>query len=160
PFNGNTMKRLLSLATLLVLLMPLYGQDKQEASKDSVEKELLKLTNEERSKVKKPVLKQNEVLMRAARQHAEALAKKNSVSETIDGKASLDRLKALGYRFSAAGENVAFGHQTPEELIALWMGSELHRNNMLAAQFKQIGIGQAKAADGTVYVVQIFAAPR
>ena len=55
-----------------------------------------------------------------------------------------------------AGENVAYGNVTPEELVAMWMGSPGHRANILNASYTGMGVGQTTTATGRVYGVQVF----
>jgi len=155
------MQSFLGLLAMCAVLSPLASQDasKKDGKKDELAQQVIKLTNEERAKQKRAALRPNELLMKAARQHAEGLAKKNNPNEAADGKAALERVRALGFRFSAAGENVAFGHHTPEEVIALWLGSNIHRDNLLSSRFTQIGVATAKSTDGTLYFVALVAAP-
>lgn len=57
---------------------------------------------------------------------------------------------------SRVGENVAYGNVTPEQLVAMWMGSAGHRANILNAAFTHLGVGTVSAATGRVYGVQVF----
>ncbi len=55
----------------------------------------------------------------------------------------------------ANGENIALGHETPDEVIEGWMNSQGHRENILRSQFKSVGIGCFFLYD-TLYWVQLF----
>ena len=46
-----------------------------------------------------------------------------------------------GLEFKRAGENVAGGQETPEEVMQDWMSSEGHRKNILDPKFTEIGVG-------------------
>lgn len=46
-----------------------------------------------------------------------------------------------GYKYSFAGENLALGIETPHELVARWMASPTHRENILEEEFEDIGVG-------------------
>lgn len=59
-------------------------------------------------------------------------------------------------RASRVGENVAYGNVTPEQLVAMWMGSTGHRANILNAAFTHLGVGAVSTATGRVYGVQVF----
>ena len=59
---------------------------------------------------------------------------------------------------SRVGENVAYGNVTPEQLVAMWMGSAGHRANILNAAFTGLGVGTVSTAAGRVYGVQVFLA--
>lgn len=47
------------------------------------------------------------------------------------------------------GENLAWDRETPssQRIIALWMASPEHRANLLAARWREAGIGSAKVTD-------------
>jgi uncharacterized protein YkwD len=68
-----------------------------------------------------------------------------------------ERIKLSGYASGAGGfeaaENIAWGageRSTPAAIVASWMASSDHRHNVLAADFKQIGIGIARGVpDGS-----------
>ena len=69
-----------------------------------------------------------------------------------------DRLAACGYAVTTGwwGENVAFGFQTPEAVMAAWLNSSGHRANIENRLFTFIGVGAARAANGAVYWTQNF----
>ena len=50
-------------------------------------------------------------------------------------------LSAVGYNWSAAGENIATGFSTPWAVIKGWMGSTDHCRNILDPQFADLGVG-------------------
>lgn len=54
------------------------------------------------------------------------------------------------------GENVAFGNVSPEQLVAMWMGSTGHRANILNPSFTHLGVGDVTTSTGRVYGVQVF----
>jgi uncharacterized protein YkwD len=55
-----------------------------------------------------------------------------------------DRDGQAGYTdWSDIGENIAAGYPTPESVVAGWMASPGHRENILSAQFTEIGVGMA-----------------
>lgn len=58
--------------------------------------------------------------------------------------------------FSRLGENVAWGYPTAAAVMRGWMHSEGHRDNILNKRFHRIGLGLARASDGTPYWVQNF----
>jgi uncharacterized protein YkwD len=57
---------------------------------------------------------------------------------------------------STAGENIAFGYDTPRALVSAWMHSEGHRANILNPHFHRIGVSGWRATDGTTYATQDF----
>ena len=55
-----------------------------------------------------------------------------------------------------AGENVAAGQRSVEEVVDAWMDSPGHRANILSDRFTDIGVGVARAGDGARYWTQNF----
>ncbi|MBQ9228234.1 MAG: hypothetical protein IJ168_05315 [Eubacterium sp.] len=55
----------------------------------------------------------------------------------------------------AAGENIAYGQRTPEQVMNGWMNSSGHRANILSSNFTTIGIGCFEY-NGTLYWAQAF----
>jgi uncharacterized protein YkwD len=57
---------------------------------------------------------------------------------------------------SYAGENIAFGYETPRALVRAWMHSPGHRANILSRHFHRIGVSGWRATSGTTYATQDF----
>ncbi|MFI8243051.1 CAP domain-containing protein [Streptomyces sp. NPDC085866] len=49
-----------------------------------------------------------------------------------------DRLSRVGCEHRSAGENVAYGYNSPESVMDGWMNSSGHRANILSCGFKEI----------------------
>ncbi|UCD30074.1 MAG: CAP domain-containing protein [Planctomycetota bacterium] len=65
-----------------------------------------------------------------------------------------------GYLFVAIGENLAGGQHTPEQVVIDWMNSTKgHRENILAAQWEELGVGVRTGGDYGVYWVVEFGNP-
>jgi uncharacterized protein YkwD len=102
-------------------------------------------------------------LNRAARAHArDMVAKRYFAHESKNGATFASRIKRTGWtksrRSYTMGENIAWGGgslSTPREIVRSWMGSAGHRANILARQFRFVGIGIAAATpeggDGGTY---------
>ena len=69
------------------------------------------------------------------------------------------RISAQGYTWRSWGENIAYGQESPAEVVTTWMNSPAHRENILDCGFTQIGIGIATTSSGTIYWTQNFATP-
>jgi uncharacterized protein YkwD len=123
------------------------------------EKELLDLTNQERKKNKLLPLKPSPLLFKIARAHSANMAKQEKMSHELDGKKSAQRVKEAGYRYLSTGENIAFGKYPPEDLMEAWMGSKLHRANILNKKFTEIGLGIVPDKEGIPYFTQLFGKP-
>jgi len=52
-----------------------------------------------------------------------------------------DMMRDFGVTYKSAGENIAQGQQTPQEVVQAWMNSEGHRKNILSKDFTHIGVG-------------------
>ena len=59
-----------------------------------------------------------------------------------DGPAQLaERISAVGFHWSQAGENIATGFPTPYSVVAGWMRSTGHCKNILDPAFRDVGTG-------------------
>ncbi|RUR12193.1 hypothetical protein ELY15_05865 [Legionella sp. km772] len=56
---------------------------------------------------------------------------------------------------TAAGENIAFGYRTAQEVVKGWLSSPGHRGNILG-NYNFMGIGIARDGRGRIYFTQIF----
>lgn len=65
-----------------------------------------------------------------------------------------DMLRQHGIRYSAWGENIAAGQNTPESVVRAWMNSEGHKANILSPHFSKIGVGYIN--NGRPYWTQMF----
>ena len=98
-------------------------------------------------------------LRRAAQSHAIHMAATNSIShDGLDGSAPWDRMRAQGFSWQAAAENLATGQSSIEDVMREWVESPHHRQNLLDPQMRQVGFGfAAESTDGTrTYWVQDF----
>lgn len=149
----------------LVLVMPLVGQSGQLARPEltAQEQKLLDLTNRERKKKELAPVQAQAALMKAARLHAENMARQGKMEHVLDGKDQYERIQAAGYQFGRAGENLAYldpdDKLTLDDLMQAWMDSKEHRTNILTADFTDVGIGIAKDKKGRIYFAQVFARP-
>jgi uncharacterized protein YkwD len=96
-------------------------------------------------------------LARVAQRHAKDMCDHDYVSHTSrDGRSMVDRVDQAKIDYMAVGENVAMGQKTPEHVHEGWMGSELHRANILNDMFSRLGVGYVECG-GQPYWVQVFA---
>jgi uncharacterized protein YkwD len=51
------------------------------------------------------------------------------------------RVQATGYNYAMLAENIAAGDATAQAVVNAWMGSPLHRSNILDCSLREIGIG-------------------
>jgi len=124
--------------------------------------ELLSLTNAERAKSGLSALQLSCHLGNAAQKHAEDMATNNYFSHTgLDGSRPWDRTDREGYNSSRVGENIAAGYNSPESTIQTWMNSQGHRDNILNANYTEIGFGYVydTSSQYRSYWVQVFGTP-
>lgn len=79
----------------------------------------------------------------------------NSSHIRDDGKSFNSLLDEYNIGYKEAGENIAYGYKTPEDVVKAWMDSEEHRQNILHDNFTSIGIG-VNTVDNIIYWVQLF----
>lgn len=135
-----------------------HGDSKVEQSAPSAEAEaVLKLVNEERSKAGLNPLKMSEELRSIANLKARDMADKNYFDHTSPTYGSpFQMLQDFGVHYSAAGENIAAGQQTPEQVMNSWMNSSGHRANILNANFDTLGVGVYNGGKYGIYWTQLF----
>jgi len=125
--------------------------------------QVIVLTNEHRRAAGCPNLEWNPALATAAQRHADDMAANNYFSHTSrNGAGFAARIKAAGYRYRFAAENIAAGQQSPEEVVSSWMNSPGHRANILNCKLRHIGVGlgQNGGSDFGTYWVEKFATAR
>ncbi len=98
----------------------------------------------------------------AAADHARDMARRNYFDHRgRDGSQPKERVLRTGYEPRLSGENIAFGPETAEEVVAGWLDSPGHCANIMEPKFKHIGVGVAMSKKrGRIYWVQTFGAPR
>lgn len=124
------------------------------------EEEVVRLVNQERAKAGLPALKINWQLSRVARYKSADMANKGYFSHNSPTYGTpFQMMENFGLRFSAAGENIAYGQRTPAEVMRDWMNSPGHRSNILSGAYTEIGVGLAKNKNGVCYWTQQFIKP-
>ncbi|AOT69681.1 SafA/ExsA family spore coat assembly protein [Geosporobacter ferrireducens] len=124
------------------------------------EQEVVRLVNVERGKYGLKPLTENAALSNVARTKSVDMRDKGYFSHTSPTYGSpFDMMKKFGITYSYAGENIAMGQKTPEEVMKGWMNSPGHRKNILSENFTQIGVGYTVSGNGTTYWTQMFIKP-
>jgi uncharacterized protein YkwD len=128
-----------------------------------IERRAFEKTNEARIQNGLPVLAWDAQLCRMARAHSENMARGGFFShQTPEGLEIKARARQSGVlHFRVIGENIAYnkGYDDPGGFaVERWLISSAHRANMLYTDFQAAAIGSYVAADGTVYLTQVFIA--
>ncbi|WML38549.1 CAP domain-containing protein [Neobacillus sp. OS1-2] len=104
--------------------------------------QVINLTNAERSKKGLPALKADTQLSGVAQKKAQDMQQNHYFSHTSPTYGSpFDMMRDFGVTYKAAGENIAQGQRTPQEVVNAWMNSEGHRANILSSKYTNIGVG-------------------
>jgi len=126
----------------------------EEITQSSYIEEVRRLVNAERKKEGLSQLSTTDSLKKAA--HQRAIETKTLFShDRPDGSSCFTVLEEFGVDYRSAGENIAYGQRTPEEVVTAWMNSEGHRANIMNGSFGKIGIG-CYESNGILYWTQLF----
>ena len=119
--------------------------------------ELLLLTNMARANAGLPSLIWNATLAEAAAAHCADMAERGYFShDTPEGVTPLDRLRLRGVLCGIVAENIAAGQPDPATVFTGLMESLHHRDNILAPDVTELGIGFARGGIYGIYWAQEF----
>ena len=116
------------------------SRDNDKNNGSSAQEQVFSLVNSEREAAGKKALILDEKLCEAAQARAKELGKSFSHTRP-DGSSCFSILDEYGIRYGTAGENIAWGQSTPEEVMKSWMNSSGHKANILSSSYTRIGIG-------------------
>ncbi|WVX80256.1 CAP domain-containing protein [Niallia oryzisoli] len=110
--------------------------------------QVIDLTNEQRKKNGLPPLQADTKLSSVAQMKSVDMQQKGYFSHTSPTYGSpFDMMRDQGVTYRTAGENIAQGQRTPQEVVNAWMNSEGHRRNILNRDFTHIGVGYESAGN-------------
>lgn len=143
--------------------------------RSSTSNEMLNLINQARSQARQcgsvyfqaaPSLRWNDALARAAQKHAQDMADNNYFEHNSrNGRSAFDRMKAEGYRYMSAAENIAQGNRNAQEAVNGWLKSAGHCANIMNPKFREVGMAVAHnnamyVSTPRIYWVQNFGTPQ
>lgn len=132
------------------------GNGPQGACGGPEESQVFALLNQVRAQYGRGALQCDPQASNVARSHSQDMCTRGYFSHTsLDGRAPWDRLQAGGVQFNSAGENIAMGYQSPQQVHDGWMNSSGHRQNMLGSSWTRVGIGMIRCG-GTPYWTEAF----
>ncbi|MFB4277258.1 CAP domain-containing protein [Nonomuraea sp. MTCD27] len=100
------------------------------------------LTNQARAKNGCRPLVHDAKLHLAAERHSSDMARNNYFShDSRDGRTFDQRIKAAGFVFRMAGENIAKGQPSAAAVVKAWLNSPGHRANIMNCSYTHIGVG-------------------
>jgi uncharacterized protein YkwD len=155
--------------TWIVLAEPLATPAVADAA--AIARRVLELVNAARSQDRKcgrrdypavAPLTLSPALTEAALRHARDMAQRRTLEHRgADGSASAERVTRAGYRWQAAGENIAAGQADADTVVASWLASPGHCVNIMAPHFTEMGVAFALApsSNPSIYWAQVLAKP-
>ncbi len=114
------------------------------------ESRILVLVNAERAKLGEPAL----TLVGCADSFANSWAASMAQTGTFAHQSLSPIMQGCSAR--AAGENIAYGNVSADQMMTMWMNSPGHKANILNASYTGIGIGAVETSSGRWYGVQDF----
>lgn len=131
-------------------------QDMEDESQTkSFEQQVVDLVNAERAKEGLAALTIDKNVEAAALVRAKEI--QTSFSHTRpNGTSFSTALNESSAVYRGAGENIAWGQKTPQEVVTAWMNSPGHRANIMHKSFTKIGVGHLKNSSGASYWAQLF----
>ncbi|MGB6839091.1 MAG: CAP domain-containing protein [Microgenomates group bacterium] len=122
--------------------------------------EVIRLTNEKRVTAGLFPLEANDALGQAAQAKGADMLNRNYWAHVApDGTQPWKFFIDAGYSYRYAGENLARDFTNPNSAVEAWMASPTHKDNLLSANYREIGIAVVEGdLDGidTTIVVQFF----
>jgi uncharacterized protein YkwD len=116
---------------------------------------LVQLVNEHRASLGLAPLTWSAEAAAVAQAHSDDMQRRDFFSHINPDHASpFDRIRAARLRYVHAGENIAYGYDSPRELFQAWLDSPGHRKNLENPNYTQHGLGSA----GTLWT-HVFLAP-
>lgn len=140
--------------------VPPIIEDETPDSSDSSESvhpyvlRIVELVNEERAKAGLNPVTLDTSASQAALVRSKEIVKSFSHTRP-DGRSFTTALKEQGINYRYAGENIAWGQRSPEQVMDAWMNSSGHRANILNENFTHIGVGYYQE-NGVNYWTQLF----
>ena len=128
---------------------------------------IVRVINQERQSAGLSPLNSDQNLEKAALSKSADMLARNYFDHYAFGLTPWMFIVKSGYEYSVAGENLAKGFLSSEEIVGAWMNSPSHRSNILNPQYEDIGVGVVKGVyeeDGklidTTLTTEIAAKPK
>lgn len=111
------------------------------------DRKMAKKVNKARTSNDKSKVKLDPELSRVARRHSKSMAKSEELVHTKNLGGKVTKWKSLG-------ENIGYGDSI-NQLHSMFMNSEVHKDNILKAEFRYVGVGTVKKG-GWLWTTVIF----
>lgn len=111
------------------------------ATQQAYANQVVDLVNQERAKAGLSALVIDSKLAQMAMDKAVDMYNNNYFDHNSPTYGSpFNMMKTYGISYTYAGENIAKGQRTPQEVMTAWMNSQGHRENILNANYTKIGV--------------------
>lgn len=126
---------------------------------------ILEITNNIRAHHGLQPLIMKRILTEVARRQVEYLGSEKNISrrghhQGPNGDGIGARVRAIGYKYKYAAENVGRKQKSPQHVMQKLMESPGHRKNILNEHVTEIGIYVIRGINGHLYWGQVFAKPK
>jgi uncharacterized protein YkwD len=132
------------------------------ANAQIVTQAIIDLTNFVRAENHVPPLTANAALMEAAQLHSQDMARLDQMQHDLPGvplSTLTDRAAFVHYSYQLLGENIAYNQADPASVVAMWIQSPPHRQNMLNPSFTDIGVGLSWNRRGEPFYTMMLGQP-
>ncbi len=157
--NSSILATIVALLSIQLLLVSVRSRFSNVLgiTTDISATQLLVLTNKDREAQGGNDLVINSQLSQAAYEKAQDMFKKDYwAHNSPDGLTPWVFIKKSGYEYVYAGENLARGFTTSNDVVTAWMNSPSHRENMLSPNYRDVGFaivpGKLLGEDTTLVV--------
>lgn len=126
------------------------------------QRQIIALTNEARVDLGLPALVVAKKLNNSAQYKADDMSAKEYFAHTKNNKTVATWLETADYKFETAGENLAVGYSTAQDIVDAWKNSPTHYANLIDKDFKDFGVGLTGGVyngQPTVFIAQHLASP-
>lgn len=124
------------------------NQQRLEPSEAYNASSMLQSTNIVRADHHEPELALNSALSAAAQTYAQDIVNQNIVSRSLpNGQSAWDLINNSGYSYQSIGSNIAFGFDSAADTVGGWMSSTIHRSNVIAGNYRDVGFGIARSSN-------------
>lgn len=162
-FHGGVAVFIKIIVLVSLLSLPASAWLTPDVLKEESNK-IVALTNNLRLELGINLLKENILLDQAAFNKAQDMMVNQYFAHMSPSKKNmLNWLRDVGYGNAAAGENLAMGFSSADDVVAAWIKSKTHYANLIDPDFKEIGVSMISGVfkdHDTTMVAQYFATPK
>ncbi|MFA4941558.1 MAG: CAP domain-containing protein [Patescibacteria group bacterium] len=147
------------LVIAFVVVIPISAWLTPDVLSEQAQK-IIELTNKIRNNLGIQSLVENNLLTQAAYSKAEDMLFNQYFAHIgPDKKTIKEWLAGVNYKYAVAGENLAMGFSSAEEVVNGWVKSQTHYANIIDPDFSEIGVGMSSGLYenyDTTLVAQFF----